>query len=106
MYISPQGLPFAAGSHESYQAAVRQVSSRAVKTRRYLHHLAVAGPQTDHEARAYFGWPLSSINSIRNGAMMCGLVQKGSETAPSPYGGGLCRKWELTEAGRAFVAAL
>lgn len=101
-----QGLPFAADSHESYQAAVRQVSSRAVKTRRYLHYLAVAGPQTDHEAREHFGWPLSSINSIRNGAIMCGLVQKGSATRPSPYGGAACRLWELTEAGFAFVAAL
>lgn len=106
MPFTEQGLPFAAGSHESYQAAERQLSSRAVKTRRYLRLLATAGPQTDHEARAYFGWPLSSINSIRNGAMTCGLVQKGSETAPSPYGGSACRKWELTDAGRAFVATL
>lgn len=71
------GLPFAKGSHESYVAAVRAAETRETKTRAYLRLLARRGPLTDHEARASLGYPLSSVNSIRNGAITCGLVEKG-----------------------------
>lgn len=100
------GLPFAAESHESYQAAVRAADTRETKTKGYLRFLHRHGPATDHEARVALALPLSSINSIRNGAAKCGLVEKGSETAPSPYGGNPCRRWQLTDAGTAAVRAM
>lgn len=106
MPYTDQGLPFAKGSHESHQAAVRALSTRETKTKAYLRLLARRGPCTDHEAHAALRLPLSSICSIRNGAKLCGLVQKGTETAPSPFGGNACRKWELTEAGRSAVAKM
>jgi hypothetical protein len=105
MPFTDQGLPFAPGSHESYQAAVRASGTRETKTRAYLRFLAQHGPATDHEARAALGLPLSSINSIRNGAKACGLVEKGSTTRPSPYGV-QCRVWILTPAGRRAVEAM
>lgn len=97
-----QSLPFATGSHESHQAAVRASSSRETKTREYLRYLGRRGPATDHEARAALGYPLSSICSIRGGAMQCGLVEKGSYAKQSPYDRP-CRVWQLTDAGRAAV---
>jgi hypothetical protein len=101
-----EGLPFAPSSHESHQAAVHQLASREAKTRAYLRFLYRHGPATDHEARAALGLPLSSITSIRNGAMKCGLVDKGETTRPSPLGGHACRVWVLNSAGRAAVAAM
>lgn len=106
MPYTDTGLPFAHGSHESHQAAVHQLASRETKTRAYLRFLAKHGPATDHEARAALRLPLSSITSIRNGAMKCGLVDKGSTTRPSPYGGAACRVWILNAAGKAAVAAM
>lgn len=100
-----QGLPFAAGSHESHQAAVKASATRGEKTSAYLRFLSKHGARTDHEAAAYLRYPLSSINSIRNGAIVCGLVQKGAYAKPSPHGGNPCRVWELTDAGRAAVNA-
>lgn len=105
MSYTEQGLPFAAGSHESYQAAVRATETRETKTRAYLRLLAKRGPSTDHEVRAVTGWPLSSVNSIRNGAKQCGLVEKGDYAKQSPYNRP-CRVWQLTEAGRAAVERL
>ncbi len=99
-----QGLPFAKDSHESYQAAVHATASRETKTRAYLRFI-YRGPATDHEARAGLGLPLSSICSIRNGAMKCGLVEKGETTRESPYGV-QCRVWVLSRAGRAAVMAM
>lgn len=98
MPYTDQGLPFAAGSHESYQAAVDAAATRQTKTAAYLQLLARRGPQTDHEAASALRLPLSSICSIRNGAVKCGLVEKGSTTAPSQYGKA-CRKWYLSAAG-------
>lgn len=92
-------LPFAAGSHESYAAAEHAAATRATKTAKYLRFLAKHGPRTDHETASYFGWPLSSVTSIRNGTMRCGLVEAGAETKQSPYGL-RCRTWQLTAAGR------
>lgn len=100
-----QGLPFAAGSHESHQAAVKAAASRGAKTEAYLRLLARRGPLTDHEVRASTGWPLSSVNSIRNGVMTCKLVEKGGYSKPSPYGV-KCRVWQLTDAGRSVVARI
>lgn len=54
-----QGLPFASGSHTSYKAAVAVSTTRAQKSRRYLLHL-LQGGQTDHEAHAATGIPLST----------------------------------------------
>lgn len=105
MPYTEQGLPFAADSHESYQAAIHAAKSRGVKTRRYLRLLAERGPLTDHEVHAITGWPLSSINSIRNGVMSCGLVEKGSDTKLSPYGMP-CRTWQLSESGQGAVARM
>lgn len=103
MAYTEQSLPFAAGSHESFVAAVRAEATRETKTCAYLRLLAKRGPLTDHEARSATGWPLSSVNSIRNGAKTCGLVEKGGYAKPSPFGGNPCRVWQLTDAGRAAV---
>jgi hypothetical protein len=94
-----QGLPFAAGSQESYQAAHHAAEARETKTRTYLRYLAQR-PATDHEAAAALGWPLSSINSIRNGVAL--LVEKTAETRESMYGHP-CRVYALNRAGRAVV---
>lgn len=99
------GLPFAAGSHESYVAAVRADASRQTKTVQYLRWLARRGPGTDHDARAALGLPLSSICSIRNGAITCGLVEKGNYAKPGPYER-VCRVWQLSDSGRAVVERL
>lgn len=99
------GLPFAPGSHESYMACVHASATRATKTRAYLRWLYRQGPQTDHEARAALGLPLSSVCSIRNGAMAAGLVEKGATTRRSPYGV-QCRVWILNRAGRLAVSAM
>lgn len=105
MAYTAQSLPFAAGSHESHQAAVRAAETRGDKTRAYLRLLARRGPLTDHEVRTSTGWPLSSVNSIRNGAMKCGLVEKGDYAKTGPYERA-CRVWQLTDAGRVAVEAM
>lgn len=105
MPYTEQGLPFASGSHESHQAAVSAEATRGRKTRQYLRLLAQRGPMTDHEVRVSTGWPLSSVNSIRNGAMHCGLVEKGGYAKQGPYERS-CRVWQLSECGRAAVAVM
>lgn len=102
MPYTDTGLPFASGSHESYMAAQRVARTRATKTQRYLQLLFARGPLTDHEAAALMPAPLSSINSIRNGAMHSGLVERGSECRVSAYGSP-CRTWRLSDAGVAAV---
>jgi hypothetical protein len=85
--VSPftdQALPFAAGSHTSYKAAVSSARTRGEKTQRYLAYLRTGGPKSDHESAAALGLPLSSITSIRNGTMDCGLVRRHGETM-GPY---------------------
>lgn len=109
MPYTDQGLPFSggAGSHTSYKAARRAAQDRPTKTKAYLQLLARRGALTDHEARMALGYQsLSGINSIRNGAMDCGLVRRTDETRPSPYGGRECYAWELTESGQKAVAAM
>lgn len=106
MPYTDQSLPFAKGSHESYQAAVKAEATRETKTAAYLRFLFRRGPATDHEAATALRLPLSSICSIRNGAKHCGLVEKGDYAKPSPYGGSPCRVSQLTEAGRASVARM
>jgi hypothetical protein len=96
MPYTETGLPFAAGSPESYQAAQHAAEARESKTRKYLRHLAQQ-PSTDHEAAAALGWPLSSI---RNGVAL--LVEKTPETRASMYGHP-CRVYALNTAGRAVV---
>lgn len=102
MGYTAQGLPFATGSHTSHKAAVSVAATRKTKTARYLRHLAQHGPQTDHEAATALGLPLSSINSIRNGAASCGLVGRGVAERPSVYGRA-CATWMLTAAGTSAV---
>src|SRR5688572_17593250 len=97
-----QGLPFATGSQTSYKAARDAARSRGAKTARYLSLLSVKGPLTDHEAAAALTLPLSSINSIRNNTVDCGLVERGTLERPSPYGKS-CSTWALTTAGRRAV---
>lgn len=99
-----QGLPFATGSHTSRKAAVAASAGRQSKTARYLRLLADRGPLTDHEAREALGGPLSGINSVRNGAMQCGLVRRGDVERSSPWGRS-CATWELTTSGSAAVQA-
>lgn len=106
MAYTEGGLPFAGGSHESFQAAVRADSTRQTKTRAYLRLLYGRGPTTDHEAASALKVPLSSVCSIRNGAIHAGLVEKGSTTKRSPYGGNRCRNWLLTRSGWAALRAL
>lgn len=99
-----EGLPFARGSHTSHKAAVSAAANRKTKTARYLKHLAKVGPQTDWEASVALGLPLSSICSIRNNSIHCGLVDRGSTERPSPFGKA-CSVWYLTIAGRLAIKA-
>jgi hypothetical protein len=106
MPIDPQtGLPFARDSHESHRAAVKASATRATKTRAYLKLLYARGPLTDHEAAAAMALPLSSINSIRNGVVTSGLVEKTEIVRTSSYGQP-CRCWYLSAAGSKAVAAM
>lgn len=105
MPYTEQGLPFVAGSHESYRAAVKATASRETKTKAYLRLLYRRGPLTDHEARAALDLPLSSICSIRNGAKSAGLIEKTELTRTSEYGSP-CRCWYLSAAGIAAVKAM
>jgi hypothetical protein len=102
MSYTEQGLPFATGSNTSYKAAVSASARRGVKTAAYLRLLAEGG-RTDHEAAAALGLPLSSVCSIRNGAVDCGLVVRGSEERLSPWGRS-CAVWVLTSAGEVAAA--
>jgi hypothetical protein len=105
MPYTPQGLPFAVGSHTSQKAAAAAAQRRGPKTARYLRLLSERGAQTDHEAAGALSLPLSSICSIRNSAVDCGLVVRGVAERPSPYGKA-CSTWQLTEAGEAAVRAM
>jgi hypothetical protein len=102
MPFTQDGLPFARGSHTSQKAAVAASARRGPKTARYLRLLAEKGARTDHEAAGALNLPLSSICSIRNSAVDCGLVARGAEERPSPYGKA-CSTWLLTAAGRSAV---
>ena len=104
-YDTQTGLPFASGSHESWSAAVKASATRETKTRAYLQLLRKRGPLTDDEVARATRWPRSSVCSIRNGAVKCGLVEKGFTTRESQYGV-QCRTWCITKAGKAAVAAM
>ena len=89
-----QGLPFAKRSQTSYRAAVAEAARRAEKTRRYLQALVAAGARglTDVEtigavADAIAGLQVSSVCSIRNAAMDCGLVIRLTVTRRNPASG-------------------
>lgn len=58
----------------SYQAAVSAAETRVAKTTRYLTWLRAVKQATDHGAQEHFGWPLSSICSIRNRLVDLGTV--------------------------------
>jgi len=53
--------------HTSHQAAVSASKTRVYKSALYLQWLRRVGRGSDHDASDQLGWPLSSINSIRNG---------------------------------------
>jgi hypothetical protein len=97
-----QSLPFARRSHTSYLAARGEASTRAEKSARYLRYLAGRENATDHEAAEALGFGLSSINSIRNGLVIAGLVEKAGISVLSTY---KRTTWALTAAGRSAVAA-
>lgn len=99
MSYTVQSLPFARGSHTSYLAAKGEATTRADKSRRYLRYLS-REPVTDHQAAAALGFGLSSINSIRNGLVIAGLVERFGISARSTY---KRTTWALTAAGRAAV---
>ena len=90
MNIEQSSLPFSGSTpisrHRSAQAAQAASSTRVTKSLRYLELLAAAGENglSDHETHAATGWPLSSVNSIRNG---CGpMVVPAERVGLSPYG--------------------
>jgi hypothetical protein len=75
-----------------------------VKRAQYLAWLAKHGRATDHGTAEHFGWPLSSVCSIRNGAVDLGYV-----TAEGDCLGAYGKRvtiWAITDAGRAAVAAM
>src|SRR6187399_2082908 len=65
------GLPFSGviqvSRHASATGAKAAESARAGKTKTYLALLEAKGALSDHAVAALTGWPLSSVNSIRNG---------------------------------------
>lgn len=73
-----EGLPFARGSHTSYVAALAEAPRRRAKTHAYLRALEAAGANglTDWGAHVGTGLQVSSICSIRNACIDCGLVVK------------------------------
>jgi hypothetical protein len=100
MPYTEQSLPFARRSHTSYLAAKGEASTRAEKSSRYLRYLASRENATDHEAADALGFGLSSINSIRNGLVIAGLVERLGISILSTY---KRTTWTLTAAGRAAV---
>lgn len=60
--------------HCSQQAAVSASQARVWKSGLYLTWLREVQHATDHGAQEHFGWPLSSVCSIRNGLVDRGLV--------------------------------
>ena len=73
--------------HHSAMAAQEAARDRDTKSFKYLQALREAGEMglTDHQAAALLGYPLNSINSIRNG---CGpLVEARTDARGlSPFG--------------------
>lgn len=71
-------LPFSGKTqtsrHCSQQAAVSAARTRAGKSWLYLAWLAHVEQATDAGAAEHFGWPLSSICSIRNGLFDRGCI--------------------------------
>jgi hypothetical protein len=100
-----QGSLFAAGSHTSWKAAVNSDKRRGAKMRAYLCLLGSRGPVTDHEAAHALTLPLSSICSIRNGAITAQLVTKGFTTRTGPHGHQNAT-WDLTREGQAAVRVM
>lgn len=85
MPYTEQSLPFSGSTamsrHASFTGAQAAARSRREKTLRYVDLLKSQGPLTDQDAAAMLGWPLSSINSIRNGLSMVNLIEaRGYET--------------------------
>jgi hypothetical protein len=95
--VTQPALPFTGRApmsrHCSYRAAVAAGRDRGRKTAVYLAHMETQGElgATDHEAAAALRYPLSSINSIRNGAIDR-LVAAGKR--PGPYGQD-CTVWRV-----------
>lgn len=85
-------LPFSGSfpisRQRSAQAAQAASETRVTKTLTYLNLLSEAGERglSDHETVGVTGWPMSSVTSIRNGAVKAGLVVPGERVAVSPYG--------------------
>lgn len=99
-------VPYAKGSHTSCKAArdLAQSGTRGAKTWKYLQALAAAPDGlTDAHAAAIVGVPLSSVCSIRNGAMqnIPQLVERGEETM-GQFGKSVYR-WTLTSAGITLI---
>lgn len=100
LFDSPPIAPYAKGSHTSYKAAKSlKLDARQLKIQRYLMTLRINGPMTDPEIERCLGFPRQSICSIRNHAMACGLVKRGSEERQSKFGKA-CGCYMLTEKGR------
>lgn len=79
MNSEPQpALPFSGKTqtsrHCSQQAAAAASLKRAAKAMKYLGWLASVEKATDAGAAEHFGWPLSSICSIRNGLFDRGCI--------------------------------
>lgn len=72
------GLPFSGKTptsrHCSERAAVSASQTRVWKSARYLAWLREVGRATDWGAADHFGWPLSTVTSVRNGLVDRGLV--------------------------------
>jgi hypothetical protein len=100
----PASLPYSgrtALSRECSKAAAKQAAvTRATKTAAYLAWLAAHGPASDHDAQRRFGWPMSSITSIRNGINDRAIAEgqaapiRARDKVPGPYGTPVTR-WEV-----------
>lgn len=60
--------------HNSYKAAMGAQAARAGKSARYLAWLKEVKQATDWQTVDHFGWPMSSVCSIRNNCVDRGLV--------------------------------
>ena len=107
MPYTNSGSPYASGPNgeTSHAAAKHADGTREHKGRLYLKLLYTRGPLTDHEAAKGLGAPLSSICSIRNGAIRYALVERGEEQRTTEYGQ-QAWTWRITDVGRAAILAM
>lgn len=87
---------------EEHAAARVKVGTQ--RDRALRHHHASPDGLTDHELGALMGRPWTTAGSRRGELVEVGLIERTTETRPSPYGLP-CIVWRITPAGAELAAA-